>query len=104
MIQRIAIAAIIGIALGMIWYMFGERFDKKKMKPKCWEILHYHNKERFPLLLVHIKSMFAGALLICLALTKFEYKNELIAFIGAAIIGLHILQWRDETAYINEGK
>ena len=96
----IAYAIPLGIILGMVWYVFGERFDKSKMKPKCWEILHYHNKERFPLYLVHLKSMLAGLLLICLAFTKFRYKNELVALIGAAIIGLHTLQWRDEWRFI----
>ena len=89
-----------GIGLGMAWYILGERFDKKKTDPKCWELLHYYNKERFPLFLVHIKSIVAGLILILVASTSFSRKNDVVAFIGAAIIGLHILQWRDETHFI----
>lgn len=92
---------IIGMLIGSLWYLYGERFDKKSISPKCWEILHYHNKERFPLFLVHIKSIVAGLILILLACSKFKYKNEVIALIGGAIIGLHVLQWRDEYAFIS---
>lgn len=96
------ISICIGLFLGGLWYIFGERFDKNKNKnePKCWEILHYHHKERFPLYLVHFKSILAGIILIIIAFTNFKYKNEFIAFIGAAIIGLHILQFIDEQRYI----
>ena len=97
----ILFAVAIGMLVGCAWYLFGERFDKKSMEPKCWEILHYHNKERFPLIVVHMKSILAGATLILLASTQFKYKNDLIALIGGAIIGLHIMQWRDENAFIS---
>uniref|UniRef100_A0A6C0KS73 Uncharacterized protein n=1 Tax=viral metagenome TaxID=1070528 RepID=A0A6C0KS73_9ZZZZ len=97
----VTIAILVGIILGVMWYLFGERFDKKSLSPKCWEILHYHNKERFPLFLVHIKSILAGIILIILAYSKFKYKNEVIAFIGGAIIGLHLIQWKDEHDFIS---
>lgn len=97
----IILAIIIGVLFGGLWYLYGERFDKKSLSPKCWEILHYHKKERFPLFLVHIKSIVAGLILILLAFSAFKYKNEVIALIGGAIIGLHILQWRDEYAFIS---
>lgn len=86
----------IGIITGMIWYRFGERFDQTKLEPKCWEKLHYYNKEKFPLYLVHLKSILAGLVLIILPTSKYLYKNEIIMFIGAAIIGLHIFQFKNE--------
>ena len=95
------LAIIVGVLFGGLWYYYGERFDKKSISPKCWEILHYHNKERFPLFLVHIKSMVAGLILILLAFSKVKYKNEVIAMIGGAIIGLHMFQWKDEYAFIS---
>jgi hypothetical protein len=64
-------------------------------------IPHYYNKERFPLILVHTKSILAGLILIWLSSTKFEFKNPIIAAIGAAIIGLHIFQWYDENKFIS---
>jgi hypothetical protein len=97
----IIVAIAIGLLIGILWYLFGERFDKKSMSPTCWERLHYYNKERFPLFLVHIKSILAGAVLIWLAFSKYKYKNEIIAAIGSAIIGLHIFQWYDEQQFIN---
>lgn len=97
----IILAIIIGMLMGSLWYLYGERFDKKSFKPKCWEILHYHKKERFPLFLVHMKSILAGLILILLAFCKFQYTNEVIASIGGAIIGLHLLQWRDEYTFIS---
>jgi len=102
MTYLVVAAVVLGAVLGSLWYLFGERFDKKSLSPKCWEILHYHNKERFPLFLVHIKSMVAGLVLILLAVSKFKYKNESIALIGGAIIGLHILQWSDEVKFISK--
>ena len=94
-------AVAVGLTVGILWYLFGERFDKKKVKPKCWELLHYYEKERFPLVLVHMKSILAGAILIWLSFSKFEFKNQIIAAIGGAIIGLHILQWYDEHKFIS---
>jgi dipeptide/tripeptide permease len=96
----IVIAIIVGLVIGILWYLCGERFDKKSMTPTCWERLHYYNKERFPLFLVHIKSILAGLVLIWLAFSNFKYKNEMIATIGSAIIGLHIFQWYDEQRFI----
>ena len=97
----IAILTILfGLILGAVWYRYGERFDQKALKPKCWEILHYHSKERFPLYIVHLKSIVAGVLLIALALTNYKYKNQITTVIGAAIIGLHIYQWINEMQMI----
>jgi hypothetical protein len=42
-------------------------------------------------------------LLIFLSFSGFKYKDEVIAFVGAAIIGLHVLQWIDEQKFINSG-
>ena len=95
------IAIVLGLIVGIMWYIYGERFDKKTMKPKCWEILHYHNKERFPLFLVHIKSIVAGLILIWLSFTNFKFKDQMIAVIGSAIIGLHLFQWYDEQKFIS---
>ena len=95
---------ILGMVLGGVWYILGERFDKNKNDPKCWEILHYHHKERFPLYLVHFKSILAGIILICIAFFNVKYKNEIIVFIGSAIIGLHILQFIDEQKYISNAQ
>ena len=93
--------ALIGIFVGILWYTYGERFNKDTLGPKCWEILHYHNKEKYPLILVHLKSIFSGLVLIYLSTYSGPYKNNIIAIIGGAIIGLHILQWKDETLIIN---
>jgi hypothetical protein len=98
--QSLIIFLILGLICSIVWYNAGERFDKKKGNAKCWEILHYHHKERFPLYLVHLKSIFAGIILICIAFLDLSYKNEIIVFIGAAIIGLHISQFMDERKYI----
>ena len=91
---------LLGLIMSSVWYFVGERFDKNKNDPKCWEILHYHHKERFPLYLVHLKSILAGIILISIAFLNLKYKNEIIVFIGAAIIGLHINQFIDEQKYI----
>ena len=92
---------IFGLLIGAIWYRYGERFDQKTLSPKCWEILHYHNKERFSLFIVHLKSIIAGLILVTLSLTNYKYKNEIIALIGSSIIGLHIYQWINEIQTIN---
>lgn len=100
----IIVAVVVGFVVGILWYLFGERFNKKTVQPKCWELLHYYNKERFPLILVHMKSILAGIILIWLSLTKFQFKNQIIAAIGAAIIGLHVFQWYDENKFISSSK
>jgi len=93
----------IGLVAGAIWYRFGERFDQKKLSPKCWEILHYHHKERLPLYIVHAKSILAGAALIYVALTNWKHKDKVIVFIGASIIGLHVYQYNNEQDFILHG-
>jgi len=92
---------IIGIIIGVAWFNFGERFDVSKLTPRCWEILHYTNKERVPLFLVHIKSLLVGLLLIILGFTENQYKNEIIILIGGAIIGLHVNQFLNEQYLID---
>lgn len=87
---------ILGLISGALWYRYGERFKEKTLKPKCWEIMHYHNKERFPLYVVHLKSILAGLALIIVGISNFQYRNQVTVFIGAAIIGLHIYQWINE--------
>jgi len=99
--MMIVTAVVAGFLIGIMWYLFGERFSKKSVQPKCWELLHYYNKERFPLILVHMKSILAGIILIWLSSTKFQFKNQIIAAIGAAIIGLHVFQWYDENKFIS---
>lgn len=94
---------VIGLVAGAIWYRMGERFDQKKLSPKCWEILHYHHKERLPLYIVHAKSILAGIALIYVTLTNSKYKDKLIVFIGASIIGLHIYQYNNEQDFIRNG-
>ncbi len=94
-------AIVFGLVMGAIWYRFGERFDQKKLSPKCWEILHYHHKERLPLYIVHLKSILAGLLLIFVTYTNYRHKDVVIAFIGSSIIGLHIYQYYNEMAFIN---
>jgi uncharacterized membrane protein YczE len=96
------IIIIFGNILGALWYRYGERFNEKTMNPKCWEILHYHNKEKFPLYIVHIKSILAGCILIILSITNYKYKNQIIILIGSAIIGLHIYQWINEMQIIKK--
>lgn len=91
---------VFGLVLGAGWYRYGERFDQKQLNPKCWETLHYHSKERFPLYIVHLKSILTGFILIVLSLTNYKYKNQIITIIGAAIIGLHIYQWINERQMI----
>ena len=95
-LKHLLIWIIIGAIAGALWFYFGERFDKNSLTPKCWERLHYLNKERFPLYIVHSKSILAGLLLIILAYTNWKYKNQIITFIGSAIIGLHIYQFINE--------
>lgn len=97
---HILLMILVGCLIGAIWFYFGERFDKKSLQPMCWERLHYLNKERFPLYLVHLKSILAGIILIVLACTKWKYKKEAIVVIGSAIIGLHIAQFFNETGMI----
>jgi NADH:ubiquinone oxidoreductase subunit 5 (subunit L)/multisubunit Na+/H+ antiporter MnhA subunit len=87
---------IMGLLAGALWYRYGERFDQKTMTPRCWEIMHYHNKERFQLYVVHMKSIFAGIALIIAGSCEFKFRNQVIVFIGAAIVGLHIYQWLNE--------
>ena len=99
---NISLLVIIGSILGMIWFFYGERFNKKSMSMECWEKLHYLSKERFPLFLVHAKSILAGILLICLPYSKYKYRKELIIMLGASIIGLHIVQYYNELSIINE--
>jgi hypothetical protein len=96
--NRILLFSLLGLIIGILWFRFGERFDQTKMVPKCWELLHYHFKEVLPLYIVHAKSIIAGLILILMAVYNYKYTNEVIAFIGAAIIGLHCYQ------YINEMK
>jgi len=98
--NKVFFVIIIGIIIGVLWFHFGERSDKSKMDFKCWEKLHYLNKERSPLVIVHLKSILAGIILIILANTKFQYRHEIITIIGAAIIGLHISQYINESNYI----
>lgn len=89
---QVLLLILAGLLIGALWFHFGERVNKKSVQPMCWERLHYLNKERFPLYIVHLKSVIAGIILIVLACTKWKYKNECIAFIGSSIIGLHIAQ------------
>jgi uncharacterized membrane protein YczE len=100
-IMIVILNIVFGLILGAVWYRYGERFDQKALKPKCWEILHYHSKEKFPLYIVHLKSILAGFILIILSLTNYSYKNQIITVIGAAIIGLHIYQWVNEMQMID---
>ena len=97
----IVLNIVFGLVLGAVWYRYGERFNQKALKPKCWEILHYYSKERFQLYIVHLKSILAGLILIILSLTNYKYKNQIITVIGAAIIGLHIYQWINEMQMID---
>lgn len=92
---------VFGLLIGAAWYRYGERFDQKTLSPECWEILHYHNKERFSLTIVHLKSIIAGVILLSLSLMNYKYKNEITALIGSSIIGLHIYQWINEIQMIN---
>lgn len=85
-----------GLVAGALWYRYGERFNQSSLNPRCWEIMHYHNKEKFPLYVVHMKSILAGLALIIAGTFEFQAKNQIIVFIGAAIIGLHIYQWINE--------
>lgn len=98
--NRILLFSIIGFVIGIIWFRYGERFDQSKMVPKCWELLHYHFKEVFPLYIVHAKSILAGIILILMAIYNYKYTNEVIAFIGASIIGLHLFQYYNEMKLI----
>lgn len=93
---------IFGIVSGALWYRYGERFNQKSLKPQCWEILHYHNKEKFPLYIVHLKSILAGLALIIAGISKFQHRDYVIIFIGSAIIGLHIYQWINEEDMIRK--
>lgn len=99
-VYSVAIAIVIGNIVGALWYRYGERFDQKTLSPKCWEILHYHNKERFSLHVVHIKSILAGVALIVAACSSWKFKTEFIVALAAAIIGLHIYQWHNEMSAI----
>ena len=101
MIIGVILTIVFGLILGAVWYRYGERFDQKALTPKCWEILHYHSKERFPLYVVHLKSIIAGFVLVVLSLTNYKYKNIIITIIGSAIIGLHIYQWINEMQMIS---
>ena len=92
---------VFGLIAGALWYRYGERFDQKKLSPKCWEILHYHSKERFPLYIVHLKSILAGIILVIISMTNYKYKNQITIMIGASIIGLHIYQWINEMQMID---
>lgn len=94
--KSILVFTIIGILFGALWFRFGERFDQSKLEQACWEKLHYMDKERLPLYFVHAKSILAAIVLIVLAATEWKYKNQVIAFIGAAIIGLHVYQFINE--------
>jgi|688.fasta_scaffold421815_3 hypothetical protein len=87
---------LFGLLVGMLWYRLGERFDQSKLKPKCWELLHYYNKESFPLYIVHLKSIITGIILIYMGCSNYKYKNEVIIFLGSAIIGLHLYQGKNE--------
>ena len=91
---------VAGIIIGALWYRLGERFDQKKLSTKCWEILHYHHKERLPLVIVHLKSVLAGLALILVAVTDYKHKDAGIILIGSAIIGLHIYQYINEQQII----
>lgn len=96
---------LLGFIVGILWYRYGERFDQNKLQPKCWELLHYYNKETFPLYIVHIKSILTGIILIYIANYNFIYKNEIVMFLGAAIVGLHLYQWKNEYTLIStQGK
>ena len=102
MIKRILLFACIGFIIGIVWYRYGERFNQTKLKPKCWELLHYYDKEKLPLYIVHLKSILAGCVLVGLSIGGYRYRNEVIAFIGASIVGLHIYQWVNEMQAIKE--
>ena len=102
MLNRIAIFSIIGFIIGIVWYRYGERFNQSKLQPKCWELLHYYDKEKLPLYIVHLKSIIAGLVLVGLSLGGYRYRNEIIGFIGAAIVGLHLYQWKNEMDAIKE--
>lgn len=101
---NIIIFCIIGIILGTIWFIFMERSNKTKFMSEnmeCWEKLHYIDKERAPLWLVHLKSFAAGLALVIVAMTNFKYKNSVIGFIGGGIIGVHLCQVINEMDIIN---
>lgn len=85
----------------MLWFRYIERFDQTKLSIQCWEKLHYHNKEKIQLFLVHLKSIIAGIVLIILGYTTYKYKDAIIIFIGSAIIGLHLFQAYNEYSFIN---
>jgi len=96
---------LLGLISGLLWYRFGERFDQAKLEPQCWEKLHYYDKETLPLYIVHLKSIATGLILVALSFSRYEYKNHVICFIGSAIVGLHLYQFKNEKKLIDtEGK
>jgi len=99
--MKILYIIILGVIIGALWFRYGERSNKSKFSMECWEKLHYLNKERSPLIIVHLKSVLAGIFLIILANTKYKYRNEIITIIGSTIIGLHVAQYINENNYIN---
>ena len=99
--SSIIILCIIGIIIGAAWFIFMERFDKTKLSLDCWEKLHYMDKEQAPLWLVHLKSFAAGLVLIALAMSDFQYKNEIVGMIGGGIIGVHLCQFVNEMNVID---
>lgn len=100
-IKNSIIIIFLGIICGMLWFRYVERFNQKKMTIQCWEKLHYYNKEKAPLIIVHLKSIIAGIILIILGYISYKHKDMIIIFIGSAIIGLHIFQAYNEYSFIN---
>ena len=96
--QQTLYVALGGIVCGAVYFMCFEQFDTSKMPNNCWTILHYMNKQFSPLYAVHLKSILAGLALIFLA---YDYP-EIVVFIGASIIGLHLLQAYNELYIVKQ--
>ena len=89
-----------GIIFGALYFILFEQFDTTKMPNKCWTTLHYMSKQFSPLYAVHLKSIVAGIVLIIIA---YDFP-QVVIFIGASIIGLHILQAYNELHVIESNK
>ena len=98
------ITIIVGLLIGFFYFTYYEkRKIDKEFDMECWEKLHYMDKEKSSLFMVHFKSILAGVVIVMMAIHGCHkvFRETLIIF-GAGIVGLHIGQLRNELKYIQK--
>ena len=99
------LSIFLGFLAGYFYYCFFEKRQmNKEFDMECWAKLHYMEKERSSLYMVHLKSIIVGIIVISISLKGCsDTYRKIIQFFGAGIIGLHVGQFFNEMDYIKNG-